>query len=254
MNMLDHRGNAAVVLALGVAISASLGGCTITTYSGRDPYRGSSNTAGNAAPAKTEPSQPEQPAQAGSSKRRGFKFPLRKGATPTAKPGGSATAGAPTAPKITSANVFGNGTGGRFKGLAYVIPQGTTKMPDFSTLVPFATLFTNQFNVAEQEFSGGFPGALVQEEWFAIRYEGKFALAAAGDYTIKLTSDDGAILYIDGKKILDNDGVHTAKTVTATETLSAGNHDLRLDYFQAQKGKVALQLSIAIGQKEQLAP
>jgi hypothetical protein len=109
-----------------------------------------------------------------------------------------------------------------------------------SSLVPFATFYTDSFNIPSQEFKGGFPGALVQEDWFAIRYEGKFTAAKDGAWEFKVTSDDGAILYIDGQKVVDNDGVHTAKTTIGRRELKAGVHQLRLDYFQAKKGAAAL--------------
>jgi hypothetical protein len=120
-------------------------------------------------------------------------------------------------------------------------------MPNFDELVPFALLYADQFNVSPQEFSGGFPGALLQDDWFGIRYTGKIAVPAAGKVTLKMVSDDGAILYIDSKKVLDNDGVHTAKTVTGDVTLESGRHDLRIDYFQEKKGSVALQLFLVAG-------
>jgi hypothetical protein len=117
-------------------------------------------------------------------------------------------------------------------------------MPDMSKMVPFAKLFTDSFIVQPQEFSGGFPGALMQDEWFAIRYEGKIDIQKDNTYTFGLVSDDGAILYIDGEKVIDSDGIHTSKTTTGSKTLRTGQHTLRLDYFQAAKGSVSLSLAI----------
>lgn len=156
------------------------------------------------------------------------------------------------APRITSPVVFGNGKGGAFRGNAYVIPDNTTKMPDLGSLIPFATLFTDSFNMRTPNFTGGFPGALIQEEWFAIRYEGNFNIPSDGNWQFKLESDDGAILYVDGNKIIDNDGLHTAKTVSGQSQLKAGVHQLRLDYFQAKKGSAALVLSIVQDGRDQI--
>jgi hypothetical protein len=187
--------------------------------------------------------------------------PARRSAKATKKQptSGSSSSGTSTpkstadlAPRITSPNVFGNGTGGAFKGHAYVIPENTTKLPDFASMIPFATLFTDSFNVQAREFTGGFPGALVQEDWFGIRYEGSFSLPSDGSYQFKLVSDDGAILYVDGQKVVDNDGKHTSKAITSQRDMKAGAHALRLDYFQAQKGAVALQVFLVEDGKDKL--
>lgn len=173
--------------------------------------------------------------------------PPRPQATATA-PAGTAKPPvvAPTveAPRITSKNVFGNPSIGAFKGNAYVIPNTTTRLPDLSKLVPFASLVTDSFIVQTQTFTEGFPGVLMQDEWFAIRYDGLFEIQKENTYTFKLTSDDGAILYVDGEKIVDNDGVHAAKATTGAKLLKAGRHTLRLDYFQGARGPVALSLMI----------
>ena len=157
-------------------------------------------------------------------------------------------------PRITAPIVFGNGQSGAFTGEAFVIPDGTQRLPDLSNLVPFATLFTDSFEVKSQVFSGGFPGALRQDEWFAIRYEGDFMIEADGLAEFALTSDDGAVLSIDGEKLITNDGVHAATTLNAKRDLRQGAHHLRLDYFQGARGQVALSLDmISRGQKSPFA-
>lgn len=243
-------------LSLGLTALA-LGGCTIQTYSG-----GSSPPSSRASrarrpeppPVAARPGATSQPRSPDATRPKGSARPRKPGVFfPGRRPGTSpgADQGAPTAPKITAPNAFGNGSAGRFRGLAYVIPEGTKTMPDFDELVPFSTLYTNSFDVAPQEFSSGFPGALAQNEWFGIRYEGNFKAATGGTYAFELTSDDGAVLYVDGRKVVDNDGVHGPKTAKGALSLSAGSHALRLDYFQAARGKVALELSMSVNGRTQ---
>jgi len=155
-----------------------------------------------------------------------------------------------TAARVSDPIVFGNGKEGAFVGLAYVIPESTQRMPP-PGVVPFAAVLTDKFEIQPQEFTSGFPGALLQNDWFMIRYEGEFNVPKAGNWQFRLVSDDGAILYIDDKRIIDNDGVHTAKTTDGAAALAAGPHWLRLDYFQASKGQVAL--SVLMGQNGKLA-
>lgn len=156
-------------------------------------------------------------------------------------------------PRISSPILFGNGVSGAFRGLAYVIPETTRTMPNFDELVPFATLFTDSFNISPQAFSGGFPGVLKQDDWFGIRYEGTFFVPNDGGFNFEVTSDDGAILYIDGQRVVDADGIHSAVTSTGRRDLRSGNHKLRLDYFQSSKGQVALGVFVTMsGQKAPL--
>jgi hypothetical protein len=221
-------------LIITAAALALLSGCTIRHISGSDPP---ARRAAN--PAKKQPTFQSTGGTSSGSTGSGTST------TPT-------SSAADLAPRITSPNAFGNGTGGAFKGHAYVIPENTTKMPDFASMIPFATLFTDSFNVQSRSFTGGFPGALVQEDWFAIRYEGSFSLPKDGSYQFKLVSDDGAILYVDGQKVVDNDGKHTSRAITSQRDMKAGAHALRLDYWQAQKGAVALQLFLVEDGKDQL--
>ena len=204
----------------GLSIALTLAGCTITTYG---------------------PPPPAPPSQKHAAK------PAPKKAAPHPK----AEAPAPElAPRISAPIVFGNGKGGAFRGYAYVIPADTKSLPSFAGMVPFATLFTDSFQIAPQDFSGGFPGALMQEEWFAIRYEGAFAVPSDGSFTFRLASDDGAALYVDGQKLIDNDGQHMVRPMEGKKDLKAGHHKMQLDYFQAKKGLVALVLTMGEAGKD----
>lgn len=157
-----------------------------------------------------------------------------------------------TATRVTSPTPFGNGKQGAFQGLAYVIPDSTKRIPATAGLIPFAAVYTDRFDIKPQEFTSGFPGALMQTEWFLIQYEGEFKVPSAGKWQFRLVSDDGARLYIDDKLVVDNDGIHTAKQADGEAELAAGPHWLRLEYFQAARGPVAL--SLQTGQNGKLAP
>jgi hypothetical protein len=221
--------NRSFAFAVPVALALSFGatGCTIYTYS---------ETPNSKKPGKTKAAGTTTTKPAG-------RVPRRPGTAA----GGTTTAEIPT---VQGKTIFGGGAVAAFHGYAYVIPEGTTKVPNFDDLVPFAQLYTDQFDVAPQTFAGGFPGALLQDEWFAIRYTGKIMAPVAATWNLKLISDDGAVVYIDGKRVLENDGVHTPRTNLADVTLAAGEHALRLDYFQEKKGGVALQLYAVVGGRD----
>jgi hypothetical protein len=73
---------------------------------------------------------------------------------------------------------------------------------------------------------------------FAALYEGDFFAPKAGRYAFRLTSDDGAALYVDGARVINHDGVHSATARSATVTLDAGTHAIELRYFEALGGAV----------------
>ncbi len=71
------------------------------------------------------------------------------------------------------------------------------------------------------------------DDLFAARYVGTLNVETAGEYTIYLTSDDGSALYIDGRKVIDNDGRHASTIIPVTLDLAAGAHDIEIRYFEA---------------------
>jgi hypothetical protein len=221
------------IAGLTLVSTVALGGCTITTY-GNEPV----------------PPPPQQQAQAQAPQ------PATPARTRRAKPAVTNPTKTPVdndvTPRMTSANAFGRSVSSALAAHAFVIPEGTTSIPNLSSMVPFARFWADNIAVAPQEFSGGFPGALQQEEWFAVRYEGKFEVPSDATWEFKLGSDDGAVLWVDGKKVVDNDGAHQYKEATGKTDLKAGPHRLRVEYFQAKKGTVALQLWIVENGKDKL--
>lgn len=127
-------------------------------------------------------------------------------------------------------------------GNIYYLPEGTSRLPDFSRLKSVGKIYAKQWDIHVQDFKKGFPGVSDRFEWFAIDYRGKIYVANPGRYGFRVKSDDGAILYLDGKKVFDNDGIHAASTAGGSVKLSEGEHDFRLSYFQGPRYQVALRL------------
>lgn len=116
------------------------------------------------------------------------------------------------------------------------------KLPNFDTMTPVASVLMPDVHVPLRSFSAGFPGVRDLFEWFGVRFTGRLAIPASGQYTFILQSDDGAKLSIDGAKVVDNDGVHSSARKSGTVTLKEGLRDLRLDYFQGPRYHIELQL------------
>ncbi len=72
---------------------------------------------------------------------------------------------------------------------------------------------------------------------FGLVFDGYLTVPTAGEYTFYTTSDDGSALYIDGKKVVDNDGAHGMQERSGTVTLSKGPHRIRVEFFQGGGGK-----------------
>lgn len=133
---------------------------------------------------------------------------------------------------------------GGLRGVIYYIHSDTTKLPDFHKLKPRGTIYTSSLNVPSQDFKEGFPGVTKKFEWFAIDYTGRFWIENAGSYSFDLISDDGAILYIDDKMVVDNDGQHAAQDKIGSIDLTRGIHSMRVSYYQGPRFQVALVLKV----------
>jgi hypothetical protein len=132
-----------------------------------------------------------------------------------------------------------------FRGAVYNLPSQTTMLPNFATLRPVGYVYTYALNVPNRLWTEGMPGITDRIEWFAIDYEADFWIAKAAKYRFRLTSDDGSRLYIDGRMVIDNDGVHSATEMGGSATLDAGMHHMRVSYFQGPRYALALVLEVA---------
>ena len=132
-----------------------------------------------------------------------------------------------------------------FRGNVYLIKPGSRKLPNFSKLKPVGAIYTPYLCVPPRSFTEGFPGVTDRFEWFAIDYTGRFWVSTPGTYRFALTSDDGSNLYIDGKKIIDNDETHPPVEKDGNVSLNVGVHQIRVSYFQGPRFHVALVLRVA---------
>jgi hypothetical protein len=132
-----------------------------------------------------------------------------------------------------------------FRGEINLIDPGSQKLPDFSKLTPIGVIHTPYLCVPPRSFDEGFPGVTGRFEWFAIDYTGRFWVSEPGTYRFALASDDGSILYIDGKRIIQNDKQHPVIEKTGKVKLKTGVHAIRVSYFQGPRFQVALVLRVA---------
>ena len=99
------------------------------------------------------------------------------------------------------------------------------KLPDFSALKPHRV--------------GEIPDGLVDlnfddyKNQYGIVFTGQLAAPRDAEYTFMVSSDDGSRILIDGKEVVEQDGIHPAGTIREGKVkLTKGAHEFRLEYFQ----------------------
>lgn len=111
--------------------------------------------------------------------------------------------------------------------MTYAYYEGSwDHLPDFARLRPIASGKTSDFDLSVAHRIND----------MALRFEGWLRIDRAGRYGFHLTSDDGSKLWIDGRLIIDNDGVHSPSERSGRVRLSRGMHRLVVAIFNAGGG------------------
>ncbi|GEM_PF-348919 len=113
---------------------------------------------------------------------------------------------------------------GGIKNLKYRVYEGQwEKLPKFDELEPVA--------------EGSLPNGLIdlavskRREKYGIVFTGSLHAPKSGDYFIQIASDDGARVLIDGKKVVEHDGLHGPQLREGKINLKKGGHEVRVEYF-----------------------
>lgn len=101
-----------------------------------------------------------------------------------------------------------------------------TSLPDFDELTPvdYGHSSSITLNLASAE------------DYYALTFDGYLNITTEGEYIFYTASDDGSSLWIDGEKIVDNDGTHGVEEVQGTLCLAVGYHKIRVEYFENSAG------------------
>ena len=131
-----------------------------------------------------------------------------------------------------------------FCGDVYELPSASRLLPDFRELDPIGSLYTSSLDVPNQTFSNtsGIPGVTPRTNLFGIDYHASFWVRVPGEYQFLMASDDGAILQIDDKKVIDLDGLHSVDAASGHIYLDPGFHTIHVPYYQGAVDSVALEL------------
>ena len=98
-----------------------------------------------------------------------------------------------------------------------------------------------------------FAGTRLSEN-FCVRWQGVVRCPIEATYIFYTESDDGSMLFVDGKQVVDNGGSHGMQKRQGRLKLDAGDHDLRVEFIQGE-GEAGCKVSWAYpGQSEQIIP
>ena len=79
---------------------------------------------------------------------------------------------------------------------------------------------------------------------FFVRIHTPFYVAQEGSYRFRTYNDDGVFLLIDGRTVIEDSGIHPEQIFTGDVSLTVGNHDLEL-YFFEYGGEASLEFSVS---------
>ena len=94
---------------------------------------------------------------------------------------------------------------------------------------PVATRFDSTINF---DWGHGSPQPGVNDDNFSARWT-RTVNFAPGTYRFTATMDDGMRFWLDGRLLIDSWNPSQQHTLTTDVALTSGNHDLRVDYFDA---------------------
>ena len=105
----------------------------------------------------------------------------------------------------------------KFHGTAY------GKVLDFEKLDPDETGTADVFRI----------DAYAGRDGFAMQFDGYVRVPREGKYTFYTNSDDGSVLFIGDRLVVDNNGLHAPFEQGGVVTLAAGLHPIRVGYAEA---------------------
>jgi hypothetical protein len=101
----------------------------------------------------------------------------------------------------------------------------------FPATTPKPVLVRVEKQVSYGDVSGEFYGSKLESNFY-VRWTGTLRVEKVGAYGFFTTSDDGSRLWIGGRIVVDNGGQHPMTDKAGKAELAAGDHEIKLEYFQ----------------------
>ncbi len=106
------------------------------------------------------------------------------------------------------------------------------KLPEFAKLKPHreGVIADNLIDIKLDDYKNE----------FGVVFTGKLTAPRKGSYRFSIAGDDGVRLLVDGKMVVEYDGIHPSGTIKeGSVQLEQGDHELRYEYFQGG-GQIAV--------------
>lgn len=95
-------------------------------------------------------------------------------------------------------------------------------LPDFSEIEQTSRIVENNFDIDMRD----------EDSNFAFVHETYLEVLEPGEYAFQTRSDDGSKLFVNGELVVDNDGLHAARTREGSIELAQGRHLVRVEMFE----------------------
>jgi len=113
-------------------------------------------------------------------------------------------------------------------GLVAFVYEGTwSRLPAFDALTPSRRVIVPRAELPPER----------PEDAFALRLRGALRVDTPGEYQFFLNSDDGSQLWIDGHRVIDNDGEHPPVVRSGKVNLKEGEHGIDVRFFEIGGGE-----------------
>jgi arylsulfatase A-like enzyme len=111
-------------------------------------------------------------------------------------------------------------------------PVGQYQAQYYNTMTVTGTpVLTRCEGAIDHAWGNGGPGGGVNTDGFSARWVGTHTFAG-GTYTFTARTDDGIRVWVDGTLLIDAWKNQPATTYTASRTLSPGDHEVKVEYFE----------------------
>lgn len=118
----------------------------------------------------------------------------------------------------------GVNTGSEQMTVDYYSPaRKTAKVEVYESGKPQMSGFAKMFRMDESPSKNG--------DNFMLVFKGSIAVPRSGQYDFYIASDDGSMLYVDGKVVINHDGLHGMSEKSGRVNLTAGAHEIVVGYF-----------------------
>ena len=104
-----------------------------------------------------------------------------------------------------------------------------TLLPTPVTVLPYKVTMITDINFPSNK--DGFILTSGRTDYVYAEITGQVACPVSGNYTFYLISSDGSALYVNGTRLINNDGKQGMYQVYSGKTLAAGTYDLKVVYF-----------------------